>query len=181
VRHAFTVARNRPGGLNLGLPNTTVWWQGYSGLSLRDVSRKLKLIKTSGDEPNFILIHCGGNDLGKIPLLKLRGLFNDLLQYILDNFDAKVIWSEILPRKCWRYSENSLAMEEARKRINGHAANKVINSGGFYIKHPDLKDTTPAYYEDDGVHLTFLGNCFFLNQLSAAVEAYQTKGTVYFE
>jgi len=122
--------------------------------------------------------------LGKIlllKLLKLREHFNDLLQYILDNFNANVIWSEILPRKCWRYSENSVAMEEARKIINGHAANKVINCGGFYIRHPDLRDTTPAYYEDDGVHLTLLGNCFFLNQLSAAVEAYQTKGTVYFE
>ena len=127
------------------------------------------------------MLHCGGNDLGRIAIKKLRLCVKQILKHIDYNFHAKVIWSEILPRRAWRYSDNALAMESCRKRINNYTSNQVVKSNGFYVKHPDMQETTQAYYVNDGVHLTLLGNCIFLNQLSSAIQAFQTGGVFYFK
>lgn len=39
-----------------------------------------------------------------------------------------------------------------------------MQGGGFYIKQIDLQVCIAALYRNDGVHLTFLGNCILLNQ-----------------
>ena len=177
VKHAFTVARSRPGGISLGLDWAEVWWQGYSGLSLLDVLNKLRLLKQVGDEPSMILLHCGGNDLGKISLHRMRFLLDAILTFIHINFNVKVIWSEVLPRSCWRYSDNCAAMEKGRRRFNNYAAHKIVQGGGLFIKQVDLQECSPALYKNDGVHLTFLGNCIFLNQWASALEDFHNKTT----
>lgn len=181
IKHAFAVARHRPGGINLGIEGVDIWWQGYGGLSLNDVIRKLGTLKAIGEEPDFILLHCGGNDLGRTPIKKLRLCVNEILTHIDSNFHAKVIWSEMLPRRAWRYSDNALAMESSRTRLNNYISNRVVKGKGFCIKHPDMQETTPAYYANDGVHPTFLGNCIFLNQLSSAIQAFLASGVTYFK
>jgi hypothetical protein len=174
LKHAFVVARSRPDGVNLGVEFTEIWWQGYGGMTLRDVTKKLRTLQAVGVDPQVIILHCGGNDFGRIPVKELRAFIDNILQYINTNFKARVIWSEILPRRTWRYSSNNAAMESVRKRFNSYAATKVIKQNGFYIKHPDLQETSDAFYLPDGVHLTFLGNCIFLNQISSALQAFQS-------
>lgn len=132
---------------------------------------KLKSLKSVGDMPDIILLHCGGNDLGRLSLVRIRRLLNDIIKFINLNFRCKIVWSQLLPRATWRYSDNHSAMESNRKRVNSYAAKRIIMSNGFYIRHPDLEKVTPSLYKEDCVHLSFHGNCLFLERLSLALEA----------
>ena len=175
------MARRRPGGVNLGLDEAELWWQGYSGMSLLEVTKKLDTLRRIGEEPDAILIHCGGNDIGRVPIKRLRSYIDILVKHLRDNFRARIIWSEILPRNVWRYSDNRRAMESARLRLNNYAANRFIANEGFYVKHPDLQEVAGGCYVEDGVHLTLLGNCILLNQWASAVDEFRAKGSVCFK
>nr|XP_022292122.1 uncharacterized protein LOC111103277 [Crassostrea virginica] len=167
IKHAFLEAVLRPGGTNLTLErqNISLWWQGYSGLQLGKTTQKIRSLKNVGPVPNFILIHCGGNDLGKLSVRRIRVVAKLLLLFIRTNFqNIKVIWSFILPRLQWRTSASLKAMEKARKRVNSHIATTVLQSGGAIICHTDIKPD-PALFAQDGVHLSSLGNSIFLNSL----------------
>ena len=86
-------------------------------------------------------------------------------QYI----SANVIWSEILPRAVWRYSDNLQAMERCRKRLNGFAGKLAIEKGGAYISHPLLRKGDSKYFSHDGVYLSEAGNYMFVHQLAKGI------------
>ena len=177
LKHAQLEAFLRPGGLHLNLKrlNISLWWQGYSGLKLSQVEQKLKTLAKVGPAPNVILIHCGGNDLGETSIRKLRLVCMKLFQFIQTNFPhSKVIWSCILPRIQWRYSQNSRAMESQRKRLNSCASRLALRYDGAIIRHPDIK--RDSLFFCDGVHLSKLANAVFLNTLQGGFEAILTKG-----
>ena len=169
------VARSRPGGIHLGLDKfkVDIWWQGYGGLDIRGLQRKLKYLLQFNTQPKFLLLHSGGNDIGKIPLKTLRSQLETLLEFLDLTFaGTKIIWSQILPRSTWRYSENLAAMNRCRGRLNNFAAHKLVSAGGYFIKHPDLQVVQPGLYKSDGVHLSATGNEIFLNQIAAGLEAF---------
>lgn len=173
IRHAFTAARGSSRGTNLGLEtqNMKLWWQGYSGITLLNLRRKLKVLFKVGDKPNYVLIHCGGNDIGRSCMHVLRYCVDNIVHDIHKHWPStKIIWSEILPRRVWRYSDNAAAMNRARKRLNNYAATKVCQAGGSYIKYADLRSADNKLFCSDGVHLTALGNDILLNELSAQLE-----------
>ena len=66
VKHAYISASTRPGGTNLGLERIEmkIWCQGYYGLKIINLKNKLWYSKHLGEQPQFIVIHCEGNDLG---------------------------------------------------------------------------------------------------------------------
>ena len=98
-----------------------------SGLSVLDVVKKLRAIKAIVNTLDIIILHFGGNDLGRIGLKSIRFHIYFITNFINDNFhNCKIMWSQILPRTSWRYSDNLAAMEEYRKRMNAYAATKVI-------------------------------------------------------
>lgn len=159
----------------MGLQNADCWWQGYGGLGLKSLKYKLGTFNKiwDGPCPDYILIHCGLNDLGKYTvfqcLRELDALMVDLKLYYPK---ARIVWSQLLPRKHWRFSDNIAAMEKARKRLNRYGAMAAIKSGGFYILHPELcaHPMNDEMYGVDGVHLSDLGNDIFLNQLRAGFD-----------
>jgi hypothetical protein len=73
--------------------------------------------------------------------------------------NSLLIYSQILPRKKWRYNSNLKAMERARKRLN-------IGIRTYYY----LQDGHKALYADDGVHLSFWGNVIFINAIQCGLE-----------
>ena len=76
MKHAYISARTRPGGTNLGLDRIgmKIWWQGYSGLKIINLKNKLWYLKHLGEQPQFNVIHCGGNYLGLFSLFaKVKG------------------------------------------------------------------------------------------------------------
>ena len=87
-----------------------------------------------------------------------------------------VVWSQMLPRKSWWYSEDVVAMNKCVRRIAAY----IVREGGCYIKYPDLKIEDELLFEKDGVHLSEVGNDILLNTISATVEQfYDGKTTVY--
>lgn len=176
VQRAFLAARQSE-GLNLGLKNTTVWWQGYSGLSILSVKSKLETLSKVSVDPNFIILHCGGNDLGAVELKRFRLLVKQLFEFIHRQFPGvSIIWSEILPRQVWRFSENLQAMELSRKRMNSFAGNLAVKMGGMYIRHSELSKNSQLYIDEDGVHLNSVGNKIFLKQLKKGILEHRNGG-----
>ncbi|CAC5376145.1 unnamed protein product [Mytilus coruscus] len=57
VKHAFVTARDRPGGVNLGLGrlNASFWWQGKGGMIVKHVKGQLRTMKTYEDPPHFLV------------------------------------------------------------------------------------------------------------------------------
>ena len=73
IKQAFTEALCRPGGANLGLERLgiNIWWQGYSGLRFLQMKSKLSYLKQFESDPDYLIMHAGGNDIGvkECPLL----------------------------------------------------------------------------------------------------------------
>ena len=116
--------------------------------------------------PEIMVIHCGGNSIGHIKLHHLRCQIKDAifnLKIMLPN--TKFIWSHILPRYSWGYSKNSKAMNHAAVRLNNYAASLIVGLGGKYIKYPEISWDNRGMFANDGVHLSQLGNSFFLYNL----------------
>ena len=127
IKHAQVESVLRPGRSNLNLEriNVSLWWQGYRELQLRAI-QKLKVLKQSGSSPKALFLHCGGNDIGKQSIRKIRFAVKQLLEYISQQFPiVHIILSLILPRLSWRNSQNSNSMEKARKRVNSFMKARV--------------------------------------------------------
>jgi len=109
-----------------------------------------------------LVIHCGGNSIGAVKLRELRCQIKDSLGQLMARLPlTKLIWSQILPRFSWRYSQNSRALNRAAARINNYAAWISIQAGGGYIKYPELAWNEPMMFCEDGVYLSDIGNELF--------------------
>lgn len=161
----------------------SIWWQGYSGLKFLHLQSKLHLLREIEAAPDFLVLHAGGNDIGlkRIPLHELIEIVCDHLDIIKQRFPNSVlVWSQILPRKTWRYSQDVAAMNRSRVRVNRAAALKVLALGGCYIKYPDLLKDINEFLRPDGVHLTELGYKLFLNNIQGGLEYFALNmGRVY--
>ncbi|VDI02733.1 Hypothetical predicted protein [Mytilus galloprovincialis] len=145
-----------------------------SGMKWDDVVGTVNsIINLCSKIPHALILHCGGNDIGNVPcgaLLYHIKFTIAILSQMLPN--CSLIWSSILPRRSWRYSSDDHAMEVTRKRINRGVRSYILKHGGYVIKYPDFDDRHPALYSDDGVHLSFIGNDIFLNQIQSALETF---------
>ena len=174
ARDAAANARQRPGGLSLGMQDrgVDIWWQGYGGLTLAAIIKKIEYLTKFGNYPDAIIIHCGANDIGQTPMHTLIQLVKDLVGFLSSTFPTcKIGWSQLLPRIEWRYSENVNAMEKCKDRLNRAGFKEVCKAGGFMIKHPEFRSKSAELYAKDGVHLSDLGYYLFLNNIQAGIEA----------
>lgn len=120
IRHAFCYARSHDA--NLGIPNSAFWWQGYGGLSLKALVRKVTFLKHINEDglPHVMIIHIGGNDIGQYPTKVLMAIFAKVIRALKDLFPSTTLAvSQITPRTTWRYSSNKRAMGNVRRRLNG--------------------------------------------------------------
>ena len=172
MKHAFIEARKSYDGSNLGLKRTgfRLWWQGKGGMTWGELVPRINFLLNFENPPKVLVIHCGGNSLGLISLFELRRQMKTAILKIHSMLPStKIVWSQILPRSAWRYSEDSKAMNFAAARLNNYAAWLCIKLGGSYIKYPELAWNVPGMFASDGVHLSHLGNNFFLFNLQCAL------------
>ena len=130
------------------------------------------------DIPQYLILHCGANDIGNVPLKDLIQQIKKTLcriQLLLPK--TKLIWSQLLPRNKWRYFDHMEPMNKALKRLNNSIASEIIKNGGCYIKYPDIKAGNELLFQADGVHLSDIGNDIFLNTICAAMEQFVSSGT----
>ncbi|CAC5400996.1 unnamed protein product [Mytilus coruscus] len=175
VKHAFVTARDRPGGVNLGLGrlNASFWWQGKGGMVVKHVKGQLRTMKKYEDPPHFLVLHVA--DIGSSKVGFLRNEIKNMIRWIMKEFpNSKLVWSQILTRLKWRHSNDRKAMDLCRYRINNSIAVFIISCGGYYIKHPDIH-ADQKFFQSDGVHLSSLGNELWLNILQGAMEHFIQK------
>uniref|UniRef100_A0A8W8LGY9 Uncharacterized protein n=1 Tax=Magallana gigas TaxID=29159 RepID=A0A8W8LGY9_MAGGI len=86
VKRASIASRERKGGLNLGIVNTEIWWQGYGGMVLSQLLPKLRVLRRIENDPDVLIIHCGANSLGLIELKSLLEKLQDTLEQIAKLF-----------------------------------------------------------------------------------------------
>lgn len=128
------------------------------------------------DPPNKLVIHIGGNDIGKVRLGYLQYQLKELFVWLSQLMpETALIWSNILPRLQWRYSNNNVKMEKSRRRLNSTIATHMIKKGGCCIRYPDIQ-ANAQFLDDDGVHLSKLGNSIMLNTLQGALETFVLNG-----
>jgi hypothetical protein len=65
---------------------------------------------------------------------------------------SMIAYPNILPRRTWRYSNNTDAMERTRKRLNRGLRTYLLQNNSYAIVHPDFDYSYSALYDDDGVH-----------------------------
>ncbi|VDI09636.1 Hypothetical predicted protein [Mytilus galloprovincialis] len=121
VTRASEHAHIRPIGDSLGLEKIgcELVWIGMSGMKWQNLVSLVQSILNWRSIPFSVIIHCGGNDIGDTPcgeLLYHMKFTIAILSKMLP--DTALVWSNILPRYKWRFSNNTGAMETARRRIN---------------------------------------------------------------
>lgn len=151
IKHAFLAAMLRTGGINLGLERLgiKIWWQGYAGLKFTDLKKKVMYLTRLEEAPDFLVIHCGGNDLGDPdwPLAELIEHMSESITSLADLLPkTKLVWSQILPRKSYRYSSDLEAMERNRKRFNRATACQIQDLGGHILSTQILLGTSTSFW-----------------------------------
>ena len=86
-----------------------------------------------------VIIQCGGNDIDLVPCGEL--LFH--IKFTIANLSSmlpgiSLVWSSILPKMKWRYSENIRNMEITRKSVNTGVCSYLLKIGGYVLRHPDF-------------------------------------------
>lgn len=123
--------------------------------------------------PAVILIHCGGNDICSIKngqlLYDIKTTFYNLNKFLPNTL---LIWSYILPRRSWYGARNTISVNKSRIRINRGVRSYLHHLGGKAIQHLDFEDLHSALFHDDGVHLSYIGNDIFINDLQSGLELF---------
>ena len=174
VKRASDHVRGRPIGANLGLERhgCSVTWIGHPGLVMDQAVNIVHAMLGWSRPPAYLVIHCGGNDIGTLNCYDLRHYIKDILSYIMHLLpDTIIVWSSILPRFSYRFCPDTVEMEKVRSRVNRSVIRFVVRNGGRAIKYPDFQDKHPGLYCDD-VHLSYIGNDLFINSLQGAFETF---------
>ncbi|OCT68209.1 hypothetical protein XELAEV_18039505mg [Xenopus laevis] len=79
------------------------------------------------------------------------------------------LWSEIIPRKVWRYARSHEALDTTRITINREIARYVKGKGEIVVKHKDIEFQDDLLRED-GAHLNKFGLDLFNLGLQEGLE-----------
>lgn len=155
-------------GMQLGMdPNTVrIWWKGVQGMTWQQLLPQLLQLKDNWPKPDVILIHLGGNDLGTMtPETFVLAVKKDLISLKSIFPECRLVWSDILPRKSWRHSIDSMAVNNMRQAINKTIRGIMAELGGSSLTHDNiLPKLDTGLYRPDGVHLSGKGiDTFNLN------------------
>lgn len=157
---------------NLRLFSHELVWKGVRGMVWDQIYPTIKSLLQKYKSPAFLILHCGGNDIGN-PYSTLLGT-QKYMKYIVVKLHellpkTVIVWSHILPRRNWIHSLSNSEGEKCRRRINSSLATFVLKMGGASIKYPDIVDSHKSLFRSDGVHLSDLGNSIFVNSLKNAI------------
>ncbi|XP_053395965.1 uncharacterized protein LOC128556072 [Mercenaria mercenaria] len=183
VRGAHQQSLFRPEGPNLGLDSLgyRIIWEYISGMKISELRETIEYLLNFHAPPVMLIIHCGGNDLGLISTLELTWSLKHFLQDYIKNAlrNTKIVWSQILPRRTWRYIYDNLIAKRMCTRINSCLGKYFIKCGGAYIKYPDITCES-TYFSADDCHLSNLGYNVMVSILSGAVCSFLFAGQAVF-
>lgn len=140
-------------------------------MNWQELVPRIKYLLRFEQEPDFLIIHCGGNNIGSCKLHNFRRQIKSSLCKVSELLPkAKLIWSQILPRLVWRNGQNIKSLNRAAVRINNFAGWLCLKSGGGYIKYPEITWNEKGLFNMDGVHLSNMGNELFLYRIQSFLQ-----------
>ncbi|XP_077141285.1 uncharacterized protein LOC143805642 [Ranitomeya variabilis] len=164
-------AKLRPGGTNLYLSGIKVNWRGLRGLQWKQVFKEMVGIARMAEHPVIMVVHAGGNDLGKQKVAELyKWVTTDMERFSCLFRNIILVWSDITPRAVWRGARDKKAIERTRVKFNARIGKYVRGRGGVVIRHHPLQGDNTPQLRPDGVHLTDIGLDIFLSDLQDGVE-----------
>lgn len=169
--------------LNLDQSCFTVQWLGFRGMQWHHLRSKVQWISLHA-KLRMIIVHVGGNNVVWTKMQKMKRIMRRDFQYIFEIFpDTMVVWSEILPRLCWKFApvnSSKTCWDRKRVRFNQLGRQMVsLNPNGRILKH-DITADCPGLFHSDGCHLSDVGNALFCNSFQAAIEFFLTSDKLVF-
>ncbi|KAK2888595.1 hypothetical protein Q8A73_020043 [Channa argus] len=156
-------------GVNLGL-NAKVEWFGQGGMRWSRVLPWLYHELCRQSPPDILVIHAGGNDLGRMSAKHLVLRMQQDLREFHEKFPAtKLLYSCINERKVWRGGRPAI-IDNGRKMVNAKMRKALGSLGGQVIEHPNLRFFDRSIYQPDGVHFTKKGNAIFLSSIRGSLQ-----------
>ncbi|XP_044128319.1 uncharacterized protein LOC122936402 isoform X4 [Bufo gargarizans] len=150
----------RPNGRQLGLSSAvaTVRWLGVRGMLWGGVLREVQRFSRLDRPPDVLVLHVGGNDLGRRPFRELvRDVKFDLLRIWALFPGVVTVWSDIVPRKSWREARSVESINKARIKVNRAVGRFMARNGAVAVRHEELEKGVGAFWRADGVHLNAVG------------------------
>ena len=184
VKWAATFALANGPDLDIGVASANLVWRGAPGACLVNLAQRLEAIASANAkgraDPDVMVIHLGGNDLGNTPLHIMRGALEEAIGMVGRLFPCcRIIWSEILPRVTYTNTGDQGCLEVARKAMNRQARGLMGRCGGHVIAHPDIGWKKGELFRGDGVHLSDRGNVLFIADLSEGLSLFHLYPLVF--
>ncbi|CAN2390257.1 hypothetical protein PRIEUP_LOCUS293, partial [Pristimantis euphronides] len=157
------LADRRWEGRQLGISREVarVRWIGVRGMQWGRMLGEVQRFVNLDWKPNIIVLHAGGNDIGKRPCRELaRDIKYDILRLWQLYPETIVAWLEIVRRKKWRNGG----------KVSRLVSAFVVRNGGITVRHRELEAPGANYWRSDGVHLTEVGLAFWLLNIQQGVE-----------
>lgn len=186
VGHSFVFwaqqrAAHRIYSENLGLDPSSfrIHWYGRRGMLWEDLVFELGRLYALYTSPDIIVIHLGGNDIGKVKTLDLISSMQDTFRFLrINSPNTVLVFSEIIPRLCWSNSLVFKSLNKVRKRINRAMEKFLVPDLGLSFRHMELEGNLPGLYRFDGIHLSEVGLDIFNSDLQTCIESAAVWGSV---
>ncbi|KAM3936161.1 uncharacterized protein RB166_003283 [Leptodactylus fuscus] len=146
----------RPDGRQLGFAweVATIRWLGLRGMLWGWVLGEFHRFARLDRPPDVLLLHVGGNDIGRRPF---RDLINDIkfdLLRLWALFPGMVtIWSDMVPRKVWKDARSVDRLNKARIKVNRAVGRFMARNGALSVRHYELEAGSGAFWRRNGVHV----------------------------
>ncbi|XP_074853881.1 uncharacterized protein LOC142014737 [Carettochelys insculpta] len=166
-------ALSRSFGPQLGIrvEDAKLHWIGKSGMMWDQLIPTLLNTRKLLPDPDVLVIHLGGNDLGKTKLVDILIRTRKDLKFIHETFkNVILVWSDIVPRKAWNQEESYKCLERSRRRVNRAIGKFMKSIGGYVISHDSLVPESPGLFHLDGVLLSQSGTDVFNLDLLSVLE-----------
>ncbi|XP_078515108.1 uncharacterized protein LOC144773922 [Lissotriton helveticus] len=172
VHWASKYAERQVYGRNLGLKGHLheVQWWGKGGMRWGALLPWLAKMVPQRGCPDLLIIHLGENDLVQLSGLALLQLMQRDLDVLKGRLAGTCIaWTELVPRKVWRGAMKHGAIERARRKLNRAMRLYCGDNDIKVIGHEGIRLAEPLVFRDDGVHLSQLGNAYYMMEMRDVV------------
>ncbi|CAI5763270.1 Hypothetical predicted protein [Podarcis lilfordi] len=171
VHWAADYARSQNCGHNLNIhPKVRFYWLAQRGMHWQSLMPMLRSAAATNGPPRVLIIHAGENDLVEQKGIALVLAARADLKSLHALYPSMTIgWSNLLPRLHWRGASNPSHLNYTVSKINRAMCNTMHQIGGFSIPYPTITSDGVDLFRGDGVHLTPLGNDFWLHDLRQAL------------
>ncbi|XP_042302597.1 tumor susceptibility gene 101 protein isoform X1 [Sceloporus undulatus] len=157
--------------LGIRLEDAKLHWLGKSGMTWDQLIPTLLHARRRLTDPDILVIHLGGNDLGTDRNVDIINRMKKDLGHLKQIFKNSIlVWSNIVPRKVWNQEVQHRVMEKSRRIVNQEIGRFIACIGGTVIRHDTLVPESPGLFHLDGVLLSESGTDIFNLDLLSVLE-----------